>query len=196
MRSKPTRSAPRQSSALRKGIVLAVLSVLGAQYPAPADFSSGAVRIADLTRSIPSRPPQAFTGSQFAEHTSGLDPRQREQAILDELLKGNLPAFLRNLVPIELSFGRPESKPLTATIFVTPDYLDIGTDADFLRMPMNLHSAMAIAKRFGFLLPTRKIVDAIYEESRFHFMPQPLPVGTQMTSTEYYQRHNQMINQQ
>lgn len=115
---------------------------------------------------------------------------------MHELLKGNLPAFLRNLVPIELSYARPNSKPLTATIFVTPDYLAVGTDADFLRIPMNLHSAAAIASHFGFLLPTKKIVDAIYRESRFHFMPQPLPAGPQMTSTGYYRLHNQMIEEQ
>ena len=73
----------------------------------------------------------------------------------------------------------PHGTPLTATIFVTADYLAIGTDADFFRIPLNLHSALAIANRFGFLLPTTKVVDAIYRESRFHFVPQPLPAGPQ-----------------
>jgi hypothetical protein len=61
---------------------------------------------------------------------------------------------------------------------------------------MNLHTAIAIADRFGFILPTKKMVDAIYLQSRFHLIPQPLPAGPQMRSTAYYWTHNQMIEEQ
>ena len=141
-----------RSSALRSGIVLAVLSGLGVQHAAPAGLLSSSLQMADLTRSIPARSFDALTGSQFADLISKLDPDEREQATLDELLSGNLPTFLRHLVPIELSAPGPHGTPLTATIFVTADYLAIGTDADFFRIPLNLHSALAIANRFGFLL--------------------------------------------
>ena len=77
-----------------------------------------------------------------------------------------------------------------------PEYLAIGSDSDFLRIPMNLHTATAIADRFRFVLPTRKMVDAIYDQSTCHFTPQPLPAGPQMTSTEYYRTHNAMIEKQ
>ena len=77
-----------------------------------------------------------------------------------------------------------------------PEYLAIGSDSDFLRIPMNLHTATAIADRFGFVLPTRKMVDAIYHQSTSRFTPQPLPAGPQMTSTEYYRQHNEMIDGQ
>ena len=33
-----------------------------------------------------------------------MDSRQREQAILKEILAGNLPGFLRKLVPVELKY--------------------------------------------------------------------------------------------
>jgi hypothetical protein len=121
---------------------------------------------------------------------------EREQAILAEISKGNLPEFLRKLVPVELRCDSCSASHLVATIFVTPDYLAIGSDADFLRIPMNLHSAATIAARFGFVLPTRKMVDAIYLQSRYHLVPQPLPAGAQMRSTEYYRNHNQLIEDQ
>jgi hypothetical protein len=125
-----------------------------------------------------------------------MNPQDREQAIRDEILKGNLPEFLRMLVPVGLHCELPSGKSLTATIFVAPDYLAIGSNADFLRIPMNLHTAIAIAGRFGFILPTKKMVDAIYLESRYHLVPQPLPAGPQMRSTAYYWTHNQMIEDQ
>ena len=125
-----------------------------------------------------------------------MNPQEREQAIRDEILKGNVPEFLRKLVPVELRCKLPNGKSLTATIFVAPDYLAIGSDDDFLRIPMNLHTAVAIADRFGFILPTKKMVDAIYLQSRYHLVPQPLPAGPEMRSTAYYWTHDQMIEDQ
>ena len=153
-------------------------------------------QVAALTQSIPPRPIQALTGSQFAEYILNMEPQQREQAILSEILKGNLPSFLRKLIPVELKYVQTNGKALTATIFVMPDYLAIGCDNDFLRIPMNLYTATAILARFGFVLPTRKMVDAIYDQSAYHFEPQPMTPGPQMRSTEYYRIHNGMIDEQ
>jgi hypothetical protein len=85
---------------------------------------------------------------------------------------------------------------LSATVFVMPDYLAIGADDDFLRIPMNLETATTIAAQFGFILPTRRVVDAITAQAEHHLQPQPLPPGPQMTSTEYYRRHNELIEAQ
>jgi hypothetical protein len=61
---------------------------------------------------------------------------------------------------------------------------------------MNLPTASAVASRLGFILPTRKIVDAIYRQSAFHFSPEPMTAGPEMRSTEYYRIHNQKIEAQ
>jgi hypothetical protein len=125
-----------------------------------------------------------------------MDAPRREQAILAAILSGNLPPFLRTLVPIALDYHAPGGRTLSVTLFVMPEYLAIGSDQDFLRMPMNLHTALAAASRMGFVLPTRKIVDAIYRQSAFHFSPEPMTPGPQMTSTEYYRLHNEKIDAQ
>ena len=132
-----------------------------------------------------------MTGSQFAESVLGCDRRQREDAILEELAAGNVPEFLRKLVPIKLDYDR-----VRATAFVMPEYLAIGSDHDFLRIPMNLHTARTIAERFGFVLPTKKMVDRIYDQSFCRFVPQPLPAGPPMISVAYYLTHNAMIDKQ
>jgi len=160
----------------------------------PQTLSPSEVRA--LTERIPPRPTQALTGSQFAEYVSKMDPQQREQAIQSEILGGNLPSFLRKLIPVQLKHVLANGRTLIATVFVMPDYLAIGSDKDFLRIPMNLYTATAIVARFGFVLPTQKIVDAIYDQSSYHFQPQPLPPGPQMRSTEYYRIHNRMIEEQ
>jgi hypothetical protein len=162
----------------------------------PAAPGGSMLAVAELTRGIPARSLQDLTGSQFVRFVSRMTAPEREQAILAEISKGNLPEFLRQLVPVHLRCQVGAAKNLTATIFVTPDYLAIGSDSDFLRIPMNLHTAATVAERFGFVLPTRKMVDAIYLQSRVRLVPQPLPASAEMRSTEYYWNHNELIEDQ
>jgi hypothetical protein len=152
--------------------------------------------LSNLTKRIHKRPHQALTGSQFLALVSKMDEHQREQAILEQLLEGNLPGFLRKLKPVMLRHRFDNGKIVTATVFVTPDYLAIGSESDFIRIPMNYHTASVVATHFGFVLPTPLIVDAIYEQSAYHLTPQPLTPGPQMRSTAYYQQHNRMITRQ
>jgi hypothetical protein len=125
-----------------------------------------------------------------------MDGQEREQAILDQVLQGNLPEFLRSLKPVVLQREFHDGSVIIATVFVMPDYLAIGSDDDFLRVPMNLHTATAIASQFGFMLPTPKIVDAIYDQSAYNVKPQPMLPGPQMRSTFYYRAHDQKIKEQ
>jgi len=180
----------------RKVIQLLILSVLWPLCWVANGQTMTPSQIRALTGRIPPRPSQALTGSQFAEYVSNMDPQQREQAILNEVLRGNLPGFLRKLIPVELKHVLANGRTLKATIFVMPDYLAVGSDRDFLRIPMNLYTATTIIARFGFVLPTKKIVDAIYDQASYHFKPQPMPAGPQMRSTKYYRIHNQMIEKQ
>ena len=180
----------------RRGAGLLALSLFATQVASADDASLATLSLTALIRSIPSVTRQALTGSQFADYVSGMDSRQREQAIIKELLGGNLPAFLRTLIPVKLNYQKPDGKSLTATIFVMPEYLAVGSDRDFLRIPLNLYSAATVATKLGFVLPTRKMVDAIYRQSAFHFAPQPMTPGPQMRSTEYYRVHNEKIEAQ
>ena len=149
-----------------------------------------------LVKKIPIRPYFAMSGSEFAKYVSAMDKFQREQAILSQLTMGNLPDFLKKLKPVYLNDILEDGKAITATIFVMPDYLAIGSDRDFLRIPMALSTAKEVANRFGFILPTKKMVDAIFQQSAFHFTPKPMPPGPQMRSTAYYLEHNRKINRQ
>ena len=149
-----------------------------------------------LIRNIPARPFFAMKGSEFAKMISSMDGSMREQAILAQLMEGNLPDFLRRLKTVQLSHQLKDGRRVTVSIFVMPDYLAIGSDSDFLLMPMSLNTATQIALQFGFILPTKKMVDAIFRQSALHFAPEPLPPGPQMTSTAYYVKHDERIKEQ
>ncbi|NTW36472.1 MAG: hypothetical protein HGB17_10130, partial [Syntrophobacteraceae bacterium] len=181
---------------MRIKVILFLLLLVFARPPLPGFGADWIDFPAALIRNIPPRPWAALTGSEFARSILRMDGTQREQAILDQCLAGKIPDFLRRLRPIFLSHQFENGKSFTAALSAMPDYLAIGSDRDFLRIPMNLYTAMEIAKRYGFFLPTRKIVDAIFSQSAFRLSPQPMPPGPRMRSTAYYLEHNQRIRKQ
>jgi hypothetical protein len=146
---------------------------------------------APIPTAIPRRPAGAMGGRAFLATTSNLTKEQREARILQEILRGNIPNFLRGLRSVSvLKDGR------TITIFLTPDYLAIGDDSDYVRMAMNPKTAQAIAERFGFVLPTTRIVNLAYVKSEVRLSPAPLPPGPEMTTNAYFQRHEEIVSRQ
>ena len=150
----------------------------------------------ELKSRIPRRLPGAASGSQFARRVRSLDGAARDRAVLAELRRGNLPDFLRELKPVCLWGKDREGRLHDGVVWVTPDYLAVGSNDDFVRVPMGLDPAAALARSFGFTLPTQKIVDAIYEQSSLRLTPQPMAPGPRMRSTDYFLRHQLAIERQ
>jgi hypothetical protein len=72
----------------------------------------------------------------------------------------------------------------------------VGDDKNFVRTPLGLPAAAQVALRFGFLLPTTRMVDAIYAQANVHLTPQPMTPGSAMVSTAYLLRHNATVDAQ
>ena len=171
---------------------------------AVAVMASGCATLADLftddavraAAAIPAHPSHAPSGTQFAKDLEGMPMEARERAVLAELRRGNMPSFLRRLKPVTLTSRDPQGNSHVGTVWVMPDYLAVGTDGDFLRVPMNPMTAQRVADHFGFVLPTKKLVDEVYRQADRRLNPDPLPPGDRMGSINYYQRHNSMIERQ
>lgn len=140
----------------------------------------------------PERDTDALKGSEFIARTTGISYAARQRKAVDELLNGNLPHALRTLAPVSFVNDKGDS----LTVWVTKDYLSIGSDDDFVRMPLTLPSAQAIAGAFGMYLPTARLVDAIYAQADVQLTPQPMTPGPDMRSNDYYMRHQQLIEEQ
>lgn len=174
------------------GLTLLQAAGGGVAPPLPPPVASAApLRL----HAIPPRPADAVGGAAFVRRITGLTRADREAAIVAEVLRGNIPEFLRDLKPVTLR-GRIGGRATTATVWVMPDYLAVGSDGDFVRLPVDFYSAVTIAHAFGMALPTRKIVDAVYAQAVLRLRPQPMTPGPRMTSTNYYQVHNERIEVQ
>ncbi|SIO03552.1 hypothetical protein SAMN05444722_0188 [Rhodovulum sp. ES.010] len=169
------------------------LATFPASLAATGPVESCPVRLA---AGMPRRPAGAASGSALAARMSGLGGSDRDRLIARELLAGNMPDFLRRLTPVTIAGPLPNGRRAEVTICVTPDYLALGSDGDFLRVPMGLPAAARIADRFGFLLPTTRMVDAIYAEAPRRLAPRPMTPGAQMTSTRYFWQHNRTVEGQ
>jgi hypothetical protein len=151
---------------------------------------------------LPQRRADAPTGREFLRRTAGMKPGAREAAIYAEIMSGNVPTFLRQLKPVPLSNapGRdpapapPAQTRLEATIWVMPDYLAIGSDTDFVRIPMNAYTATRIALAVGLILPTAKVVDQIHAHADVRVAPHPLRPTGAMTTNDYYQHHEDVVD--
>src|SRR5262245_47878880 len=91
---------------------------------------------ADERLNLPPRAAGAATGSRFFGQIESLSPIDREAAILKEIMSGNIPEFLRSLKPIRLEAQDSQGTEHKAAGLVTCDYLSVGTNDDFFRVPM------------------------------------------------------------
>ncbi len=145
---------------------------------------------------LPSRPQDALGGREFMQSIAGVkNIADREAAILREITQGNFPNFLRSFkaVPITGTFQKG-GKEINATIEVTPDYLAVGADEDFVRIPMTPQTAQKIADQFGCMLPTRKLVDAIDRVAEQQVAPHPMTEQREAVAT--FLEHNAIIEKQ
>lgn len=144
---------------------------------------------------LPPRNPNAMTGSQFLEYTKSLPRDKREEAILKEVLSGNVPDFIREMKKINFA-ENINGKNVDVSMYVSKDYISIGSNEDFVRIPVNPLTAQKIADRTGTYLPTKKIVDLIYKNSDYKYTPQPQQASSKMMSNQYFKKHQEMIEEQ
>jgi len=144
---------------------------------------------------LPPRPADAPAGCAFAESVKALDREAREERIVTEVLRGNVPNFLRRLVPVTLT-NTVEGAVRRVTVFVAPDYLAVGSDADYFLTPLTPAAAQRIADATGCRLPTRKLVDAIHAAAPLKLAPQPIPPSKEMVTLPVFARHNELVWEQ
>jgi hypothetical protein len=119
----------------------------------------------------------------------------RDNAIIAEALRGNVPDHIRALQPVRFT-GTVGGRETEIVICVTPDYLAVGSNRDHVRVPLGLPAALRVADAFDMMLPTTRMVDAIYAQADLRLSPRPMNPGPQMSSTDYFLRHDATLDAQ
>ncbi len=146
---------------------------------------------------IPTRPANSKTGSEFMQYVNNMNFEQREAEILTEISKGNIPDFYRYLRTVRANFRDLNGNTYKCYYEVMPDYLAIGSDSDYCRIPMGPTTAQTLANLFGATMPTPKLVDDIYTNTDLKVAPVTYtPVGNQNELVAKFVEHNNAIEQQ
>jgi hypothetical protein len=129
----------------------------------------------------------SLTGNEFYHKAFAMKWKERDSFVVKEVFAGNIPSFLKKFERIKVSVtDTVTGKIIQAEYFVSPDYLGIGTDANWARINITPQAAQRIADSFNCFLPTRKMVDDIYKAAKVKLEPVPMYAFRDSTPTMWH----------
>lgn len=140
------------------------------------------------TLNLPPQATNAPTGSQFTNIIWALPLAERENWIYAQVISGNVPNWQRALIPVTVAAAGH-----TATYYVSPDYLAIGSDTDYFLEPATPILAQRLADLTGCTLPTRKMVNQTWTNATVKLTPQPIAPSAAMTTVPVFATNNWMV---
>lgn len=141
-------------------------------------------------------PEPSLTGTQFADLVDELHVTDRQREMVEALFTGHGAPFSDRLVPISWIGEDTNGVFHKVEVDVMCDYLALGTNEDFLRLPLNLYSALEMARDRNMVLPTTLIVDAVYVQATERLAPQSMPPDDAMRTVGAYLRHRDKLEAQ
>jgi hypothetical protein len=107
---------------------------------------------------------------------------------------GNLPGFLRTWITVRYSAKDANGKTHAVSLQVMPDVLALGTDTDWVRIPLTPMVAVRVADAFGCQLPIRKLAQEIAKAATVKLIP--LPLSKDRDSPATWWKHHDLIESQ
>jgi hypothetical protein len=143
---------------------------------------------------FPALPENSEPGTLFMKRITLISKTEREEEILNAISGGNLPGFIRNTVTLSGEFSDANGTLHQVIMEVMPDYLMVGNDIDFYRIPMNPYTAQRIADLTGGSLITSKISDYIDRKAEIRLPPYNyIPVGDLNERVDKFMDHHWQI---
>lgn len=137
---------------------------------------------------VPERNNAAITGTEFYKKAVSFHWHERDSFAVKEILAGNIPSFFKKFVPVHTEIKDSAGKIIKAIYYAAPDYVSIGSNEDWARVPLSPMAAQQIADSFHCFLPIRKMVDDIYKTAKVKLEPVPMYAFRDSTIT-MYQHH-------
>jgi hypothetical protein len=144
------------------------------------------------TLPLPPRPADARTREEILQVITPLARDVREDSLFQIVMRGNVPNFMRTLVPVTSS-ASIGGKVYSVTYYVIPEYLAVGPDDRYFLTPMTPLLAQRIADALDCTLPTRKMVNDIYTASALKLGPEPIPPSAEMITVPVFAQHDSMV---
>lgn len=146
------------------------------------------------TVSLPIHSKGNIKGVEINQLLNSYPQSERDSITIKLFLDGNFPSFLENLSEIKLNWLNEFGEQEEASYYVLSDYISLGTNKDFVRIPMTPNSVQKLADSLGFYLSNTKICDDVYKQALVKL--EPIPMTSERTSYETYVHHNDLIEKQ
>ena len=144
---------------------------------------------------LPKRPELSLSGSDFAASVIDYQLHDRENAIYRQVISGNIPDFQRKFIPVSFHQSIDEHT-YQVTYYVIPEYVSIGSDTDYFIMPMTPSLAGKLCDTIHCSLPTKKMVDQIWNSAEVKLEPSPIAPSPAMTTIPVMWQHNLIVREQ
>ena len=115
----------------------------------------------------------------------------RDSFAINAILKGEIPSFYKKFTKVHTQIVTDKNKIIRAKYYVATDYLVIGNNKDWARIPLTPMAAQKIADSLHCFLPTTKMVEEIYTQSKVKLEPIPMYAFRDSTITMW--QHHLMI---
>ena len=138
---------------------------------------------------VPRKDGFTINGGDFYNQAVAMQWKQRDSFAVSQILAGNIPGFLEKFVAINVFIVDSITKTkIHAVYYVAPDYLSIGNNKNWARIPLTPMAAQQIADSFHCFLPTPKMVNDIYKAAKVKLEPVPMYAFRDSTIT-MWQHH-------
>lgn len=156
--------------------------------------SKGTMAVPFYTNHTSTPDSQRIGGKEFIKSTDHLRFLTRDSMIVEQVLAGNIPDSLKFFRKITF-YTSDSNGNHKVEMLVLPDYLAVGTNEDFIRVPMGPVAAQQVADSLYCTLPTSKLVDEIAAASEGAIDPFPFrPVGDRNCQPWTFEDSNNAIN--
>lgn len=105
---------------------------------------------------ITGRSNSAITGTEFYKQAATFNWQQRDSFAVREILAGNIPSFFKKFVPVHTEIKNSDGKSITATFYVSADYLSIGKDDDWVRIDITPMAAQENCRSLSLFFTYKK----------------------------------------
>ena len=141
---------------------------------------------------LPPRSTDAPGRDQVIRSLSALSRESREDSLFRQIMSGNVPDFMRILVPVTSSVSIGETLH-SVTYYVTPDYLAVGSEEKYFLIPMTPLLAQRLADALQCTLPTRKTANDIYAAAPLKLAPAPIAPSAGMITVPVFALHDSIV---
>jgi hypothetical protein len=162
---------------MRSGLHSETVHAAGLAETAPAPPSGPMLE-------LPERRANAHTGSAFLDELERVDFEELDDRVVEEILAGNVPSFLRALAPVDLDDAR---------VWVTRDYMSVGRDDNYVHVPLTGPAAQRLADALHATLPTPSLVDAIHRAADVHLPAVGVEEEPELHWVAQKRRHEQRL---